>query len=587
MSVGTLPQWDIEVRELPKAGDKVSLCGVDLIFGEWDPSENYTTSYNVRIGRTVGECACNLAAAINCLDNKFGGYHLNRLLTPVYAMQYGKFAHLAMRNLASDGSGVEVTVASEGRLVVFEQGTEDTSAETKPAPKPALTIKAGSVNVTYGDSYVDSNGVLTVNVPVTITGFIDGDTASSLAGTLVATVKNNGTTVTGGKPDSGTYSLSLSGYSSSKYDIIFEDGTLTVAKKALTVTAPSPKVSYGDAVPSLTPTITGTVSGDTVTASTSTTYAQKSSVGSYPVTVGEVTGASNYEVTKVDGAITVSKKALTVTLPAYELTYGTAVPDVDSATSNSVVSGLVDGDTIQISIYTSYTSTSSAGSVHTVYDSTIRINNSMHYPNYSVKVVNGKITVLKKALTITVDNKSTDKGVEPTFTCTGSGFVNNQTLANLGGTPVYSISDGTNTYNSVEGLDAGEYTVSVSGYSSSNYDIQCVSGTLTINSAKIALTIKADNKGWAEGGGPRPTFTCTGTGFEEGDSLSSLSGEAVYKFYNYETGEEYELGDEVPPYSDIGGPSGNNTKLTIKVSGFSSDKYDITYQDGILSLYYI
>lgn len=117
---------------MPQPGDKVTLCGVDLIFGNWEPSENYTTQYNVQIGRTVGECASNLVAAINCADNRYGGYHLNRMITPVFARQYGRFAHMTVRNLADSGSGVSLSVSSGGRLVVYVYGEADTSFEQNP-----------------------------------------------------------------------------------------------------------------------------------------------------------------------------------------------------------------------------------------------------------------------------------------------------------------------------------------------------------------------------------------------------------------------------------------------------------------------
>ena len=111
-------QGEIELKEVPKAGDKVTVNGKDFVFGDWEPSENYTTSYNVKIGRTPGESARNLTFAINAVDSMYGQAHLNRDTQAVYAMQYGKYVHLVARiqgtagnsyTLAANGNSVDVS----------------------------------------------------------------------------------------------------------------------------------------------------------------------------------------------------------------------------------------------------------------------------------------------------------------------------------------------------------------------------------------------------------------------------------------------------------------------------------------------
>ena len=93
---------------------------------------------------------------------------------------------------------------------------------------------------------------------VSYNGFVNGDTPSSLGGSLIYT-----TTATSASPV-GAYSVTPSGLTSSKYTITFVNGTLTVTPAPLTVTANNATRYYGAAEPTLTYTVSGTLyNGDT------------------------------------------------------------------------------------------------------------------------------------------------------------------------------------------------------------------------------------------------------------------------------------------------------------------------------------
>ena len=84
-------------------------------------------------------------------------------------------------------------------------------------------------------------------------------------------------------------------------------------------------------------------------------------------------------------------------------------------------------------------------------------------------------TITKKALTVTADNKSVTFGDDaPTYTETYDGFVNNETKAVLGGTLALTCSYVKNQ------SGAGNYDITPSGLTSSNYDITFTKGTLTV-----------------------------------------------------------------------------------------------------------
>jgi hypothetical protein len=101
------------------------------------------------------------------------------------------------------------------------------------------------------------------------------------------------------------------------YTISYVAGAITVSKAAvLTVTASSPAVSYGAAVPTVTPSYSGWVNGDTSSSLTtaptcSTTYTTTSAPGTYPTTCSGAVDA-NYTITYVVGTVSVSKATPTV-----------------------------------------------------------------------------------------------------------------------------------------------------------------------------------------------------------------------------------------------------------------------------------
>src|SRR5439155_14849099 len=78
----------------------------------------------------------------------------------------------------------------------------------------------------------------------------------------------------------GNYPITVTLGSNPNYTVTPTDNTLTISKKTATVTANSKSKTYGDVNPALTATVTGTISGDTLAYTLSTTAAQYSNVGS-------------------------------------------------------------------------------------------------------------------------------------------------------------------------------------------------------------------------------------------------------------------------------------------------------------------
>lgn len=220
-----LPQWDIEIKEIPVEGDKVSVCGIDFVFGNWSPEENYTTPYNVQIENTVGRCCANLVAAINGADSKFGGGHLNRYISSVKASYLGRFAHIQMRNLTDNGSGVEVTASAGDRITVTKyEGNIPGGGGGGGGDEAVLVKKTVTENGTYNASEDSADGYsqVTVNVvPVLGTKEINTNgtynaSSDSLQGFSSVTVNVAPNVTTKSISENGTYNASsdsVDGYS--------------------------------------------------------------------------------------------------------------------------------------------------------------------------------------------------------------------------------------------------------------------------------------------------------------------------------------------------------------------------------------
>ncbi len=418
-------------------------------------------------------------------------------------------------------------------------------------PKP-LTVTADSKTMTYGQS----RPALTVSYD----GFVDPENAaSSLTGTPALSTNYD----TSG-PNAGSYAITvdLSGVTANhgNYTLTKQDGTLTVNKKELTVAAKDRTIRYGDDIPSYGYTITGIVPGENVyrvvtgEPALSCAYAPGSPVGSYPITV-TVTGmsAQNYTFVAQDGTVTVNRTVLTVTANDITIHYGDAVP-----TFTAEITGFVLGQRQEDVVpgapafRTTYTQGDAPGT------STIRVSAGTLTPNgnYRLVLVNGTLTVDKKPLTVTAENKTTTYGqAAPAFTATYSPFTMGQDESVLGGALVYICEYG------VTSSGAGDYPITPSGLTSANYDITFVPGTLTVG--KVVLTVTANNKSIIYGDAI-PVYSVQYAGFIPGEDESKLVGTLAFDC-------DYAAGEAAKSYS-------------ITPKGLTADNYTITFVDGTLTV---
>ena len=122
-----------------------------------------------------------------------------------------------------------------------------------------------------------------------------------------------------------------------------------------------------------------------------------------------------------------------------------------------------------------------------------------------------EVTIGKAALTVTAKNHSITYGDAPeNIGVNYSGFVNSETSAVLGGTLAYA-------YSYAQYDNAGSYTITPSGLTSSNYAITYTPGTLTVGQKEVGLTWSTDSPFTYDG--QSHCLTATATGMVNSDEI--------------------------------------------------------------------
>jgi len=361
-----------------------------------------------------------------------------------------------------------------GGLYSGQQGYDISYAST-PATltidKAALTVTAHNASKTYdGLAFSGGNGV-------SYNGFVNGETEAVLGGALAY----GGTAQ--GAINAGSYGLSASGLTADNYTLSYTDGSLTVDKASLTVTAHNASKTYdgqafsggnGVSYNGFVNNETETVLGGTLAYSGSAQDAVNA--GTYGLSASGLS-ADNYTLSYTDGSLTVDKASLTVTANNASKTYdGQAFSGGNGVNYN----GFVNGETETVLGGTLIYGGSAQGAVNA---GTYGLSASgLTADNYTLSYTDGSLTVDKASLTVTANNASKTYDGQAFSGGNGvsyNGFVNGETETVLGGTLTYG--------GSAQGaVNAGTYGLSASGLSANNYDIQYEDGTLQVTAAAVA-----------------------------------------------------------------------------------------------------
>ncbi len=315
-------------------------------------------------------------------------------ITPAVSMVGWTYGGKASSPSVSGNSGSgSVTYAYKAK------GADDSSyTATKPTNAGDYTVKA---TVAQTANYNSATATANFTIDKTDASVTAAPTAKTLtySGTAQALVKSG--SASGGKimyqlndgewstaiptaTNAGTYTVHYRVDGDSNHNSVASQSvTVTIAPKNVTITAKNATKVYGESDPTLTVTVTGVVSGDTIVATAS--RADGNNVGSYTISAAVDTNSSqytagNYNIKLVNATFTITPKTVTVKADDAEKTYGQ-----DDPTLSATVTGLVGDDVI------TYDVTRQQGENAGRY--TITASGAANQGNYTVTYVAGKFTV--------------------------------------------------------------------------------------------------------------------------------------------------------------------------------------------------
>ncbi|MFM7840163.1 MAG: MBG domain-containing protein, partial [Chitinophagaceae bacterium] len=351
----------------------------------------------------------------------------------------------AMVTITAESKGRSYGVANPQLTVIYNGLMNgETLATSGITGQPALSTNAASnspvgtydINVGVGNlssnnySFQFNKGVLSIGratityvatnaskvygeamprLSFTTFGYVNEETSatSDISGSPVVS------TVATASSAAGSYDIVIQkgSLTSNNYIFNFVNGTLTVNKAIVTITAENKGRVYGQANPEFTATYAGFVNGETLATSgilgTPYLYTDAiptSEVGNYAInaSVGTLT-APNYTFNFVPGILKIARTAITITAETKSRVYGTDNPELTYvfsgfAPGESLASSDITGD---LDISTTATINSPAGSYPIVLSQ-----GSLYSNNYVFNIVSGSLRITKAPLTIIAENKS-------------------------------------------------------------------------------------------------------------------------------------------------------------------------------------
>ena len=313
-----------------------------------------------------------------------------------------------------------------------------------------LTVTRASLDITADDKTQVYGGVQP-GLTASYVGLVNGDTAAAIGELQLSTAPASSHV--------GSYVITATGATSGDYMISLHNGTLSVTKAALSITADDKTQVYGGVQPGLTASYVGLVNGDTAAAIGGlqlSTVPASSHVGSYVITATGAT-SGDYAISLHNGNLTVTRASLDITADDKTQVYGGVQPGL-----TATYIGLVNGDTAAaiggLSLATAPASSHVGSYVITATGATSG--------DYTISLHNGTLSRHQgRRWTITADDKTqVYGGVQPGLTASYVGLVNGDTAAAIGGLSLATAPASSHVGSYVitaTGATSGDYTISL------------------------------------------------------------------------------------------------------------------------------
>ncbi|AMA39779.1 filamentous hemagglutinin family N-terminal domain protein [Pseudomonas aeruginosa] len=312
-------------------------------------------------------------------------------------------------------------------------------------------------------------------------------------------------------------------YFSQRYQLVRQDGKLTVTPAQLIVSADAKTKVYGDADPTLTYQVSGLKNSDTAAGVLSGNLGRVAgeNVGNYGILQGGLgLNTANYTLSYVGNDLRITPAQLNVIADAKTKVYG----DLDPALTYQV-SGLKRGDTAGAVL--------NGGSLSRVAGENVGVYGinqgglGLVSSNYTLNYQGNNLTITKALLNVIADAKTKVYGdADPALTYQVSGLKRGDTAG--------AVLNG-GSLSRVAGENVGVYGINQGGLGlvSSNYTLNYQGNNLTITKALLNVIADAKTKVY---GDADPALTYQVSGLKNGDtagavlnggSLSRVAGENV------------------------------------------------------------
>ncbi|HCW0470121.1 TPA: two-partner secretion system adhesin CdrA [Pseudomonas aeruginosa] len=340
-------------------------------------------------------------------------------------------------------------------------------------------------------------------------------------------------------------------YFSQRYQLVRQDGKLTVTPAQLIVSADAKTKVYGDADPTLTYQVSGLKNSDTAAGVLSGNLGRVAgeNVGNYGILQGGLgLNTANYTLSYVGNDLRITPAQLNVIADAKTKVYG----DLDPALTYQV-SGLKRGDTAGAVL--------NGGSLNRVAGENVGVYGinqgglGLVSSNYTLNYQGNNLTITKALLNVIADANTKVYGdADPSLTYQVSGLKNGDTAGAVLNGGSLSRAAGENV--GVYGINQGGL-----GLVSANYDLSYQGNNLTITKALLNVIADAKTKVY---GDADPSLTYQVSGLKNGDTAGAvLNGGGLVR---------------------VSGENVGNYAIQQGGLGLVSANYDLNYQGNNLTI---
>ena len=410
-------------------------------------------------------------------------------------------------------------------------------------------------NATLTVTTVNQTKVYGANDPtltVTVTGMQNGDSEAALRALLGLTISR----ATG--QNVGEYLISATGAATiANYNVTYNNvGKLTITAASATVKANDLSKTYGDADPTLTATVTGTVSTDVLNYTLSRQTGDN--VGTYPISVN-LGSNPNYNVSVEGGTFTINQRPLTIKVNTHKFYDGTAlvtnyndegVTIEGNATGAHLTAGKVTTNGTVSGTYSNAPNATNTVTINTPFAMSDGISNYNVTTNITMEIQNNTINMTCTDTAKTYDGASFDHLIPATV-------VSGEAV-----TVQYSTDNTTWSSTAPTMTDFGSQTVHVRA-TADNYDPKTCSYTMTVNKRYVKI------------------ITLGGIHLYDGNSFN-IPNNYTIEGDGFVTGEVVNI--QTPATVTVLGTCVTDTVTYETTAAFNENNYNIEYQFGQLCI---